>query len=53
MVNQKVTVSIGVASLSQKTLNSYSLFSDADNALYDAKEQGGDTVVHVKAAVGE
>jgi diguanylate cyclase (GGDEF)-like protein len=53
MVNQKVTVSIGVASLSQKTLNSYSLFSDADNALYDAKERGGDTVVHVKAAVGE
>jgi diguanylate cyclase (GGDEF)-like protein len=52
-VNQKVTVSIGVASLSQKTLNSYSLFSDADNALYDAKERGGDTVVHVKAAVGE
>jgi diguanylate cyclase (GGDEF)-like protein len=53
MVKQKVTVSIGLASLSQKTLNIDSLFSDADNALYYAKEQGRDTVVHSKAAIGE
>jgi diguanylate cyclase (GGDEF)-like protein len=53
MVKQKITVSIGVTSLSEKTLNIDSLFSNADNALYYAKEQGRDTVLHSKTAIGE
>jgi diguanylate cyclase (GGDEF)-like protein len=52
MVKQKVTVSIGVASLKEETLNFDSLLSDTDHALYYAKEQGRDTVVHFQGTLG-
>ncbi len=52
MVKQKVTVSIGVASLKEETLNFDSLLSDTDHALYYAKEQGRDTVVHFQSTLG-
>jgi len=40
-----ITVSIGVAGLSQETANSRQLFNDADKALYRAKEEGRNRIV--------
>lgn len=40
-----VTVSIGIACLSESALDSASLYLQADSALYQAKNQGKDTVV--------
>jgi diguanylate cyclase (GGDEF)-like protein len=51
IVKQKVTVSIGIASLDEKTVNFDSLFRDTDIALEYAKEQGRNTVIHYQSII--
>jgi GGDEF domain-containing protein len=44
-------VSIGIASLDEKTVNFDSLFRDTDIALEYAKEQGRNTVIHYQSII--
>ncbi len=48
--HRQVTVSVGVASHIGEDADAYTLFSEADDALYQAKEQGRNRVVCAEAA---